>query len=237
MQLSKSMKKTSRGDVEVKLNIRFVVSQLSENRTIRVELDLNDIAPQSAGVSPTDYAASFRDYALAYTGKDVRMVRACAIQFEAFCHDIRPMPEMLTAEVCQDFYEFLTSRLNGSTPANYFKKFRRFLDTESGGCGGTNPAAGVKLHYDDYRPKGQEKNEYTSYFSFNKEKSVMTTTAVVGDDGTVTVPVYYIPRAVYHLNDAARIHKAKVHVVIEGANSKFIKEPICLTEEEKEDLA
>lgn len=153
MELSKSMKTTSRGDVEVKLNIRFDVRQLSENRTIRVELDLNNIAPHPAGVTATDYASSFRDYALAYTGKDARMVSACASQFEAFCHGTDPVPKELTAEVCQDFYEYLTSRLNGSTPANYFKKFRRYLDTVSGGCAGINPAAGVKLHYDDYRSK------------------------------------------------------------------------------------
>src|SRR5690606_17587255 len=72
---------------------------------------------------------SFLDeYTTLYPKKDARVIKAMAAQFKNFVGNppIYPFSEV-TVRVCSRFRLYLEQQCKGSTPYNYFKKFRKVL--------------------------------------------------------------------------------------------------------------
>ncbi|MBJ6119629.1 site-specific integrase [Pontibacter sp. BT310] len=89
------------------------------------------------------------EYTDAYPKKDARVIKAMAAKFKKFVGE----PEMLpfsdvTVGLCQRFRMHLDQTCSGSTPYNYFKKFRKVLkQAMKDGIIGQNPAEDVENRY------------------------------------------------------------------------------------------
>ena len=70
---------------------------------------------------------AFARYRQDYTLRDVATVRALHLHLDAFLRGNEPYLHEVDANFCLRFWAYLQKRLRGSTPANYFKKFRSFL--------------------------------------------------------------------------------------------------------------
>ncbi|MER2999181.1 site-specific integrase [Pontibacter populi] len=93
---------------------------------------------------------SFLDeYTELYPKKDARVIKAMASRFKDFVGNppIFPFSEV-TVRVCSRFRLYLEQNCSGSTPYNYFKKFRKVLkEAMKEGLIGQNPAEDVENRY------------------------------------------------------------------------------------------
>jgi integrase/recombinase XerD len=77
-----------------------------------------------------DFLAYFQAYLDKYKKKDSRLLVACFNKFKQFLKEseINSLnAKQLDEDLVKDFKEFLEDKMNGETPANYFKKFKKVL--------------------------------------------------------------------------------------------------------------
>ena len=85
------------------------------------------------------------------------MALAAAKHFDSYISRLSTddtSPDTDPNAIASGFLSYLYDSLNGNTPANYFKKFREFLDTMlAKGIVTENAARNLSLKYYDYRVK------------------------------------------------------------------------------------
>jgi site-specific recombinase XerD len=72
----------------------------------------------------------FENYLKKYLKKDKRVMSACFEKFKEFmkAEEIKSLTtKMVNASIVTRFKEYLVENLNGETPSNYFKKFKKVL--------------------------------------------------------------------------------------------------------------
>lgn len=96
-------------------------------------------------VATCDFFHLIADYRIHYHRKDCRMVQAMFAYLEQFHSSALPMSK-ITRGFCKSFFTFLQEKLRGSTPVNYFKKFKVCLDycVEEHFLN-SNPAKGIRM--------------------------------------------------------------------------------------------
>lgn len=148
--------KTSGNKCVIELSIILNSIDLTCNKHLTIDLDLctEETERKDSSTTISNFVSKFENYTAGYAKKDKKMVRACLKKFRLYSQLSKNMGNVLTKEQCIGFKDFLYESLNGNTPANYFKKFRIFLDdlVEKGEIE-FNPAAGIKLSHSDYREK------------------------------------------------------------------------------------
>lgn len=71
---------------------------------------------------------SFSSFAQRYKNKDRNVMSACLLHYRKFIKDFHDITvSELNKEFCKKFLEYLYLQLHGSSPANYFKKFKLYL--------------------------------------------------------------------------------------------------------------
>ena len=97
---------------------------------------------------------TFRDYIKKYRQKDVRVVQSCYKQLDTYWkHRDRSFSALSRGDV-SGFWNYLCANLNGSTPANYFGKFRGFiLSLLYQDLIKEDPTNHIQVHYSTYRKK------------------------------------------------------------------------------------
>ncbi len=116
-------RKDNRDRVELAERIRM-------KREQQIQSDEYDISPAfKIGI---DFIKLFDNYLERYTKKDKRIVSACLKQFKDYMVEEghkKLTTKQINGKVVNQFKEHLEKTLNGETPANYFKKFKRVLKT------------------------------------------------------------------------------------------------------------
>lgn len=105
-----------------------LAEQIRNKKEQQLQADDYEITPDfKKGI---DFLKYFESYLSKYNKKDKRVMEACYHKFKAFVID-EQIKELTTkkvsASVITDFKEYLEQHLNGETPANYFKKFKKVL--------------------------------------------------------------------------------------------------------------
>jgi len=109
-----------------------ITKELAEQIRNKREHDLvasdYDIIPKFK--KNTDFLAYFESFEKSYTNKDIRLVKGALKYFKQFLTDseIKYLPiKKLDEQRCLEFKNYLESKVNGETIANYFKKFRSVI--------------------------------------------------------------------------------------------------------------
>jgi integrase len=128
--------------------------QLAENVRTKREEELNHeefefIAPH---LKKTNFLAFFQDFLDNYNKKDDRMVKGSYEHFKSFLKEENislssPLyPKDITPFLIQKYADYLQSKLQGETPASYFKRFKKVLTyAVSKNLFHKNPAAGISI--------------------------------------------------------------------------------------------
>jgi integrase len=120
----------ARNPIEKKSN--EAMKELADNIRAKRELDL---AASDHGYIPkfkrdTNFLAYFQAFKDSYKNKDERLVKGALTHFTNFLNEegIKYLPlKSLDEQLCRDFKNYLESKVNGETIANYFKKFRSVI--------------------------------------------------------------------------------------------------------------
>ena len=94
----------------ITVNITLDAEDITGNEPIVVEIDLNKAGGMKDDKT-IDIVKGFKQYAEEYQKHDQRMVKACARQFEEFCHAQAIDVPRITREVCHQFCDWLYERL------------------------------------------------------------------------------------------------------------------------------
>ncbi len=103
--------------------------RIAESLRAKKELELNagdnDMIPQHR--RKVDFIEYFKTFIQNYMNKDKRLVEASSKHFFKFVgKEVLPSNE-LNENMVQQFKTYLGNNLNGETPANYFKKFKKVV--------------------------------------------------------------------------------------------------------------
>lgn len=105
-----------------------LAEQIRNKRAQMLVSDDYQVAPDFKRSIP--FIVYFENYLAEYNKKDKRVMVACLAKFKEFMKDNKidtlTIKQVSVTLVCQ-FKDYLESNLNGETPANYFKKFKRIL--------------------------------------------------------------------------------------------------------------
>lgn len=94
-----------------------------ELEIVSVDYEVSDIRMRTN----TDFLTYYENFTKSYNKKDIRLVEASLRYFKEFIGKKSLSAKELTEDLCNAFYDDLTDKLNASTPANYFKKFKMVL--------------------------------------------------------------------------------------------------------------
>ena len=107
---------------------KVLAEEIRNKRAIELQSSKYDILPSFR--QDIDFLAYFQAFLDKYKKKDARLLIACFNKFKQFLQesDISSLnAKQLDEALVEDFKEFLEEKLNGETPANYFKKFKKVL--------------------------------------------------------------------------------------------------------------
>lgn len=123
-----------------------------EGATVRVSRSVGSLAHDAAPLARS-VAPRFTAWAAEYSRKDRRVAWAAARWFAKWAEE-NAAARLDDTRAMREYRDYLYARLNGGTPANYFKKLREFADglVEEGALR-TNAARGVPLTYSSHREK------------------------------------------------------------------------------------
>lgn len=122
--------------------------RMAEQLRAKKEIELNsgstDVIPNYR--RKVNFMEYFHSFINTYTNKDKRLVISCYKKFLAFIgKDVLPCYE-LTENKVRMFKDYLESNLNGETPANYYKKFRKVMKYAlNDGLFIKDPTIGIKV--------------------------------------------------------------------------------------------
>ncbi|MBC5773132.1 site-specific integrase [Pontibacter sp. KCTC 32443] len=125
-----------------------------------LQLSKNTLIVKASVQRKADFLLYLKEYTEAYPKKDKRVIKAMASQFKKFVGEppIFPFSE-ITVRLCSRFRMHLELNCKGSTPYNYFKKFRKVIkQAVKDGIIGYNPAEDVENRYTE----GIEKDVLTT---------------------------------------------------------------------------
>lgn len=91
------------------------------------ELEGNDYNITPKFKQNIDFVAFFQDFNKNYKKKDLRVLEACLNMFKAYLKEAQIktlLAKELDENIVNEFKNYLTEKLNGESPANYFKKFK-----------------------------------------------------------------------------------------------------------------
>lgn len=91
------------------------------------ELESNDYDLTPSFKQNTDFVAYFNEFITKYKKKDLRLIEACFSKFKDYLKEaeIKTLTaKELDASIVNEFRNYLIEKLNGESPANYFKKFK-----------------------------------------------------------------------------------------------------------------
>lgn len=130
---------------------------LTESHIIKSQATPDHTPTQPSPQLATTLVSEFHSYAHTYSRKDRRMALAAAKHFDSYISRLSTDDTSSDTDpnaIASGFLSYLYDSLNGNTPANYFKKFREFLDTMlAKGIVTENAARNLSLKYYDYRVK------------------------------------------------------------------------------------
>jgi len=105
-----------------------LAEQIKNKREQQLQSDEYEITP--AFKKNINFLEFFAGYLDKYNKKDKRVISACYYKFKEFMAD-SGLADLTTKQINEnlvvDFKEYLENKLNGETPANYFKKFKKIL--------------------------------------------------------------------------------------------------------------
>jgi len=105
-----------------------LAEQIKNKREQQLQGDDYEITP--AFKKGVDFIQYFDNYLTIYNKKDKRVINGCFGKFKEFMQE-KGIKSLTTKQVDEnlviEFKDFLEDTLNGETPANYFKKFKRVL--------------------------------------------------------------------------------------------------------------
>lgn len=135
--------------------------QLAEGIRAKRELQLQADEHQlpTSSRSKANFLKWLQHYRESYPKRDVRTVKNTLKYFERFVEERgyngTLTPKDVTEELCEQFRGYLEQHLNGETPFNYFKRFKKALKVATKErLLPFNPAADVKNH----NPEGLKKD-------------------------------------------------------------------------------
>lgn len=134
-----------------------LAEQIKNKREQELQAGEYDVTP--AFKQQINFIEFFQSYITSYTKKDIRVMKACLSKFKEFMKEngiTSLTTKQVNEELVNDFREFLYSTLNGETPGNYFKRFKKVLK------------AGVRKKIFKYSPAQDMKAE-TNEGSIKKE--------------------------------------------------------------------
>ncbi|MBX0334321.1 site-specific integrase [Pontibacter sp. HSC-14F20] len=124
---------------------------LAERMRSERELDLskNTLIVKASVQRKANFLLYLDEFTEAYPKKDARVIKAMATKFKKFIGEPELLPfSDVTVRLCQRFRMHLDQTCSGSTPYNYFKKFRKVLkQAMKDGIIGQNPAEDVENRY------------------------------------------------------------------------------------------
>ncbi|MBK7567756.1 MAG: site-specific integrase [Bacteroidetes bacterium] len=127
--------------------MRLLAEQARNKRAIEIEAGIHSIIPMSR--KSIDLLKYFTSTADKYGKKDKRVISASLAKFETFLNDKGKRSiktNELTKGLVIEFKEYLETKLNGETPSNYFKKFKKVLESlVNEGVLASNPSNGVSI--------------------------------------------------------------------------------------------
>jgi integrase/recombinase XerD len=107
------------------------IMEIANKVRLKIETELqNSILGVDETKYETDFLKYFQSFIDNYKKPSVRMMKAVKLQLEAFLTEKRKLPitgGQVTLLLCEDFAEYLKTKLNYSTPSDYFKKFKQVL--------------------------------------------------------------------------------------------------------------
>ena len=115
-------------DREENRNRLKLAEQIKNKREQQLQSDDYDITPDFK--KNIDFIQLFENYLNSYTKKDKRVMDACFNKFKEFMNETgitRLTTKQINENLVNEFKEYLEQTLNGETPANYFKKFKKVL--------------------------------------------------------------------------------------------------------------
>jgi integrase/recombinase XerD len=105
-----------------------LAERIRNKREQQIQADEYDVTPEfRKGI---DFLKYFENYLKRYNKKDKRVMEACFQKFKDYVFEegIKELTsKKVSANVIIQFKEYLEEILNGESPANYFKKFKRVL--------------------------------------------------------------------------------------------------------------
>jgi len=105
-----------------------LAEQIKVKRALQLQSEEYDITPSFR--QDIDFLAYFQAYLDKYKKKDSRLLIACFNKFKKFLEKkkiISLNAKQLNEAIVEDFKGYLEESMNGETPANYFKKFKKVL--------------------------------------------------------------------------------------------------------------
>jgi integrase/recombinase XerD len=125
LKLFKAINKIDRDGNQERLKL---AEQIRNKREQQLQADEYEITPDfKKGI---DFLKYFESYLSKYNKKDKRVIVSCYHKFETFMKE-EQIKELTTKKVNElvitDFKEYLENSLNGESPSNYFKKFKKVL--------------------------------------------------------------------------------------------------------------
>jgi len=105
-----------------------LAEQIKSKRAVQLQSGEYDIMPSFR--QDIDFLAYFQAYLDKYKKKDARLLVACFNKFKRYLQDSNISSlnaKHLDEALVHDFKEFLEDSLNGESPANYFKKFKKVM--------------------------------------------------------------------------------------------------------------
>lgn len=127
--------------------MRLLAEQAATKRAIEIQASVSGVIPTPK--KSLNVLNHFRDFANNYSKKDKRVILAALAKFEQFLikSNIRQLTtNRLNRGLILEFKDYLEQTLNGETPSNYFKKFKKALEVlVSAGVIEMNPAKSIVL--------------------------------------------------------------------------------------------
>jgi integrase/recombinase XerD len=124
---------------------------LAERMRSERELDIskNNLIVKASVQRKANFLLYLDEFTETYPKKDARVIKAMATKFKKFVGEPEILPfSEVTVRLCQRFRMHLDQTCSGSTPYNYFKKFRKVLkQAMKDGIIGQNPAEEVENRY------------------------------------------------------------------------------------------
>jgi site-specific recombinase XerD len=105
-----------------------LAEQIRNKRALQLQSGEYDILPSFR--QDIDFLAYFQAYLDKYKKKDARLLAACFNKFKQYLQESNISSinaRQLNEAIVEDFKEFLEASLNGESPANYFKKFKKVM--------------------------------------------------------------------------------------------------------------